>query len=655
MGVIATISSRWVRSRTMLFAGAFIALMLGTALVGLVTLTLASAAHTQEMTQSIGPAVTVTDLRGIPYTIERDAVDMGGIQSVLAFTGMISVFITVLVVASTFAFSVALRGRDLGLLRLIGASGSQLRRLILTEAVVVGVPAMIAGCLAAIVTLPPALRLLNNTNLSPIPLQARISWLPLILTCMAGLLIALLGAFAASRRASRITPSQAMFETAVDKKPVTKSRVIWGLLLLMAGVMMLVLALQGGEGATPLVMFGVLALVTALVISGPLYMAFFAGFVAAGFAWFGPAGHLAHGEVKHARRRTASLAAPILAIIATSCVVTTVLATTGTTATASEREHTRAQLVATSEAGFTEQEIAALSNNPQVETVAPEIHAPAIAIRSEGAERVDALVAAPVDYAAVADVKTIEGTLDQSARDTVLLSKEYAGWYGYHAGSQLAVAFFDGRIEKVTVAAVIDAGITTPKLVITPQLSGAESQPANTALIKLRDDANPSQIANQLQTEGFQVTIASNWFSSMTNDQVRLNQLAALILIGPAVVYALIAVANTLVMAYSQRGREFAGMRLIGVSKRQIAAMVVYEVSAVAMSTLLISLAVLVLAATVYGVALERTYGIVVTQITWPIFAGLFGLCLFVALTTAIAAMHRQMRTSPVRLITTKE
>lgn len=41
--------------------------------------------------------------------------------------------------------------------------------------------------------------------------------------------------------------------------------------------------------------------------------------------------------------------------------------------------------------------------------------------------------------------------------------------------------------------------------------------------------------------------------------------------------YALIAVAGTLIMSYSRRGREIAGMRMVGVSEEQLRRMAVWE------------------------------------------------------------------------------
>ena len=73
---------------------------------------------------------------------------MVGIMSAIAL------FMAMFVVASTFGFVVAARRRELGLLRLVGATPGQVRRMVLGESAVVAVLATVAGCLLAAVTGP---------------------------------------------------------------------------------------------------------------------------------------------------------------------------------------------------------------------------------------------------------------------------------------------------------------------------------------------------------------------------------------------------------------------------------------------------------------------------------------------------------------------
>ena len=71
----------------------------------------------------------------------------------------VSMFMAVFVVGSTFGFVVASRRRQLGLLRLVGATPRQVRRMVLGEAAVVALLAAVVGCLLAAVATPAFLAL----------------------------------------------------------------------------------------------------------------------------------------------------------------------------------------------------------------------------------------------------------------------------------------------------------------------------------------------------------------------------------------------------------------------------------------------------------------------------------------------------------------
>lgn len=77
---------------------------------------------------------------------ERDAEALTTLNALFGTAGGVTGFVSVFVVASTFAFAVAQRRREFGLLRTAGATPGQIRRAVLTEALLVGGPASAAGC-----------------------------------------------------------------------------------------------------------------------------------------------------------------------------------------------------------------------------------------------------------------------------------------------------------------------------------------------------------------------------------------------------------------------------------------------------------------------------------------------------------------------------
>jgi putative ABC transport system permease protein len=643
------ISLRSVRHWWALFAGAFITLCLGTALVGVTAAGMAATFRVPAT--SGGPVVTVADGSGVRHTIALNDPDMGGIQSILALAGVVSGFITIVVVAGTFAFSVALRRRDMALLRLVGADGGQVRRMVLGESVAVAVPAGLAGCVLAAASTPVALEALNHTNLTPVPLQAGSLHVPLGIALAGGLLIAVLGAMAASWRAGRVRPAEAMREADIDAKVMTASRWIIGLLLLGGGVAMTAVApAAGAEAAAPLAIFGPMALAVAATALGPVYLPMLVTPLA-GLARFGlVSGGLATATIRRSRRQTASLVAPVLAVVAIVGSLTSVLATTATAATADQIAHTRGQLVvrSTTGEGLDRPTLARLRQTGQVAAVSAPAPFPLVVVDERDASLEDAVAVDLPTLAATSRLRAVEGRLGALPEDGVAMSKEYAGFDDYHVGDRVMLALFDQRRVMARVQAVVDGGANGPELMISPSLAGPSAGRPQQAVVLLAPGASPAAVARRLTGElgaaTVQVMPTGQWFAASTSAQNGLNRLVLVVLSAPASVYALIAIANTLIMSFTRRRREFAGMRLLGVSRSQIQRTVLWEAATVVVLGTVLAAAMIGLGLTVYRTALLQVYTAVPLSVPWAALAGLAGACLVVATITAVATVNRLLR-----------
>ena len=89
----------------------------------------------------------------------------------------VSLFMALFVVGSTFGFAVATRQRELGLLRLIGATPRQVRRLLLGEAAVVGLVASSVACLLVTALAPAGLWAVHAMGVTSLKLSAPSPWL----------------------------------------------------------------------------------------------------------------------------------------------------------------------------------------------------------------------------------------------------------------------------------------------------------------------------------------------------------------------------------------------------------------------------------------------------------------------------------------------
>src|SRR4051794_33868323 len=157
---------------------------------------------------------------------ERDAIAGAGV--LLGLMTMTVGFVAVFSISSSFAFSVALRRRELGLLRAVGATPRQIRRLVLREAALVAAAAGVAGALASLAVAPLLGRWIAGRGLAPETLD--VTPAPVALPVGAGLMlvVALAGAWAAARRAARVRPAEALRDAAVDRGVMTAGRWLVG-------------------------------------------------------------------------------------------------------------------------------------------------------------------------------------------------------------------------------------------------------------------------------------------------------------------------------------------------------------------------------------------------------------------------------------------
>jgi len=149
--------------------------------------------------------------------------------TLLGLTSGLAGFVSVFVVAGTFAYAVAARRREFGLLRAAGATPRQVRRLVLGEALTVGLAASGAGCALGAVVARPFARWFARAGFAPPGFTAHLILWPLAAAFGAGLVIALTGAWLAARRAGRVRPAEALREASVDRRAMTVSRWVVGL------------------------------------------------------------------------------------------------------------------------------------------------------------------------------------------------------------------------------------------------------------------------------------------------------------------------------------------------------------------------------------------------------------------------------------------
>ncbi|MFI8915223.1 FtsX-like permease family protein [Streptomyces sp. NPDC053513] len=547
---------------------------------------------------------------------DRDARALVGLNALLGTSGGVTAFVSVFVVASTFAFAVALRRREFGLLRTAGATPGQIRRLLLAEAAALGVLASAAGCALGTLGAPLLARALVDGGLAPAWFTiGGASW-PFHTAFWTGVTVALAGAVAASRRAGKVGPTAALREADVDADALPLGRAVLGTGLLLAGLGLLVWtcatepsALLKRKTYTTLPML----LITGVALLSPLLVRPAARLLRSR----GAVGTLVRENSAAAVRRTAAVAAPVLVTVALAG--TLFGSATGVTRAkeAESREQTAAQYVVRGE------ELRPVAAPPGA-VVSP-TGATSVFVR-DGAEAVvkygARAVADPAAFAELARLPVVAGDLRDLDDRSIVVNEEFER---HRVGETVEVWRADGSGPvRLRVAAVLALGTGDNGPYVT------RANAPGSALDRI--DARGGGAATVRALEASGGTVPSEHRPDGGNPQ---NRLGMILVLGIALVYTVIGLANTLLMATSVRGGELASLRLAGATRAQVLRVVTGEAAlAVAIGTVL-GLMVTGVVLGALGAGLAALSAPVVLVPPWTVIGAAAGVCATVAVASA--------------------
>ncbi|MEI8408932.1 MULTISPECIES: FtsX-like permease family protein [unclassified Kribbella] len=635
------LSRQTVGRNRSLYAGSFIALAVGVFLLGLAaTATAATIAYRGPLAESI----TVTTLGGddtapTQVRLPLSGADASGLQVVLSLVATISGFITIFVIASTFAFAVASRRQELGLLRLIGATPSQVRRMVLGEAFVVALAAALTGAVLAQLATPLLLSKASYTDLAPVKLEPASPWVPLAIAVCAGLVVAMLGARSAARRAGRVGPIDALREAALEPPRIGPVRIVFGLLFLAGSITLLALIRPStGEGVMPLAMFTPMLLVISLTLLAPLVVPWIARLWAVPLTeWTKVSGLLARSNVVAAPRRSASLAAPILAISAIAGSMVLSLSFAADSAEAAIRDTVRAPIVVTGPD--------AVGSAPGVGVVDAGLPLQMVRIGQDYAELEDAEGIDPAIATRTRDLTALSGDIGRLTGNTVVIGKEMSGFEGYRVGDEIPVTFLDRTEVKLKVVAIVkDAFGVNPSFLIPLELARKHAPTAqpDRQFVLPADGVDPATLVTQLPN----AVPATQWEAEQAQGVREGNRFGLILLLGPAALYSAIAIANTLLMGSLQRRHEFITSRLLGATPAQIRRMVLWEASLVGAVALSLGTAITVTVGVLIRRAMNDGLTDVPVTVPWGVLLGIGGICLTLAVGSALAPTSYILRRS---------
>ena len=586
-----------------------------------------------------------------------DGVDAGvRLIAISGSLGGIGLAVTIFVVAGMLSLVVRQRQREVALLRAIAATPRQVRRLIAIETLLVTLPAALAGVWPGIWLSTVLFAGLQDHGVLPASFRHEVGPLPVLVAVASTLLVVQLSAYLAGRRAARVRPTEALASAALEPARIGLVRALVGLLALSGTVALFVVSLHLSAAVAPAVAPGMVALLM-------LDVALFAPLLAAGGVrllslparWSDVGGYLAHLNTRaYARRLAAAMTPIVLTVGIAGMTVFQQTTLSDEAARQGEQRMLADRVVAGGDAGLPVDSVHVLSGEPGVAAVVG-----LLTTTVRATSEIDMYPAQAVTSADLRDVLDLDvrhGSLSRLRSNQVALSEDLAGKLRVSIGDKAELRLGDGTAVQPTVVATYgrSRGFADAVLPMGDVLGHVTDPLLSTVLV--RSDGTTGSVDATLSAFRDRHPSARVGDASMVRQAEDANAATqawvSFVLLGLVIVFVSLAVVNTLVLATADRVREFALLRLIGTTKRQVLRMMRWE--ALIVVTLGGLLGTVVAAATLAPFSKSTTGSLTPSTPLWYCVA-IFGSAAFVGLVSMLVPTRLAMRARPIDAIGARE
>jgi putative ABC transport system permease protein len=528
------------------------------------------------------------------------ASDFAMFEKMMLIFAFVAVLVGAFIINNTFSITVAQRTREMAMLRAIGASGRQVKRSVLIEAVAIGALASAAG-LAAGIGVASGLKTLMavfGINLPDGP--TIVSTRAIVLSFAVGVIVTVLSAWLPARRAARIAPIAALRDVSVDRSGRSARRAIVGSVLTATGVGSLIAGLAGG--GLVLVGIGALATFAGVSVLGPVLARPFARMFAPPLRLRGMSGELATRNAMRNPMRTARTASSLMIGVALVGFITVFAASTKTSVAGSlETEFVGTHIVQTgatdNSSGLSPELADTLRTTPGVDVVAQARMSPAV-IDGSATDSFYAFDATTIDEVFV--LGDVDGDLDSLGADGIAVSADMAGDEGWTIGSTVPVTFPSGETTFVVEAIYADGTDWVGSQFVDLDAFRAAGAPDLDYRVYVSGDE--AAITGAAATYAAAEVLDEAAFLDVVNGEIDTILALFYALLALAIVIALLGIANTLALSIFERTREIGLLRAVGMSRSQVRSTVRWEAIVIAVFGTTLGLAI----GTFFGWAIVR-------------------------------------------------
>ncbi|MFJ3824092.1 ABC transporter permease [Streptomyces nodosus] len=583
----------------------------------------------------------------------------------LGFAG-IAVLVGVFLIVNTFSMLISQRTRELGLLRALGADRRQVRRSVLTEALLLGLIGSTLGLAAGIGLAAGLIRLMGVFGMNLRSAEMVIGPPTPVAAYLVGVGVTFVAAYFPARRAAGVSPMAALSDAEIAGvgRPL-RVRAVAGAAVGTLGAA----ALAGCAAATrtaaavSLLGAGVVLTLVATVLAGPLLVRPVIRVLGAGFpALFGAIGRMSRRNALRNPRRTGATASALMVGLA--------LVGGMSVASASMSASFDQQIDKTLGADFVVQN-ARFQPFPReitdrvrgthgVGVVVRQRFAP-LALRLPDGKLVDTTAAGyEPRLDEVAHINYTQGDTTAALADGALaMDVKFARSHGVRVGTRIPVRFADGRRTELRVGALTDQGsvdgfgtqgqlflglATLQRYVPGGEDSGlyvnaAPGTPKNVLRSRLEKAlAGYPQVQVRDQAD----------YKKLVHDQIAVLLYLVYALLGLAILIAVLGVVNTLTLSVVERTREIGLLRAIGLSRRQLRRMIRLESVVIAVFGAVLGLVL----GLVWGVCAQRVLalrGLKALVVPWTVIVAVM---VGAAVVGVVAALLPALRASRMNVLT---
>jgi putative ABC transport system permease protein len=526
-----------------------------------------------QLGDAVGGGAQVLDHR---HASSADAGDPGAFDrvqlvAVIAAGGGMTVAIAVFVAAGMIAFAAEGRRREIALLRAVGATPGQVRRMLLGETALIGLLAGTAGCLVATALFTPFAHALVSVGLAPYGFRVAPNWIPYTIATAVGVVVAVLATLLPARRALAVRPGEALVESLLPPRRLSFRRGMLGLMALGGGLTIVIVlsshAISYATLAAVLFTIGV-ALLGPLIVGWPTALA--------GRLLPGGAGFLAGSALGNGRFRTGAVGAAIALVVALTGTQVLGLATAqrATERTTAQRVQAERVLVARGGSGlppFVAQAAARLPGAAAAGTVSTNVFLLDHGLTNQGSSW-DAAGLDPSAARGMLDLDVRAGSLEAVRGVSVAVSDALAHDGHVRLGDVLRARLADATPARLRVVAIYHRANGLGDIVLPHELALTHATSALDSVVFITG-RNPAAIRGLNAIAHAVPTAVVRTRGAYLDDvkaQGQQNARAQWVIAALMIVTAVMAAFNTGAMAAAERRRELVLARLCGATRAQV-------------------------------------------------------------------------------------